>query len=64
MGQASSNVDGTIYQYNLNGTFSNLGGSLEVIYAVSEPSSGWLAIVGGLGLAGLSIVRRRAAKRA
>jgi hypothetical protein len=64
MGQATSDVNGTIYDYNLNGTFLGLGGSLEVIYAaaaVPEPSSGWLALFAGVGLSALVVARARRA---
>jgi hypothetical protein len=61
MGQASSTEGGSTFQYNLNGTFSNLGGSLEVVYATPEPNSSWLALVAGLGFAGLIAARRKRA---
>jgi hypothetical protein len=36
----------------------NFGGTVEIIYAVPEPRSGWLATVVGLGIAALITVRR------
>ncbi len=59
VGQGTSTENGQTIDYNLNGTFSNLGGSLEVIYATPEPNSGWLAILAGFGIAGLFAARRR-----
>lgn len=64
VGQGSSTVGGTTFFYNLNGTFSGLGGTLEVIYAAPEPNSGWLALLAGIGIAGLALVRCRGAKSA
>ncbi len=47
-------------QYNLNGTFSNRDGTLEVIFAAPEPRSGWLALLASVGLGGLLLARRNA----
>jgi hypothetical protein len=60
-GQATSTVGNQTFSYNLNGTFSDIGGSLEVIYAAPEPNSGWLALVAGMGFAGVMFGRRKSA---
>jgi hypothetical protein len=36
-------------------------GTLEIIYAAPEPNSGWLALVAGLGFAGVMLRRRKSA---
>jgi hypothetical protein len=59
-GQATSTVGGQTFSYNLNGTFSDIGGTLEVIYSAPEPNSGWLALIATVGMGGLFLARRKA----
>jgi hypothetical protein len=57
-GPATSVVAGQTYTYNLNGTFSNLGGSLEVTYVAVAPEPKSVYLVAG-GVALLAVLYRR-----
>ncbi|HEX4140099.1 MAG TPA: hypothetical protein VHY09_07105 [Candidatus Methylacidiphilales bacterium] len=50
----------TTLNYSSQTQTYSVGGTLEVIYAVPEPNSGWLALLSGLGLGGLFLARRNA----